>query len=227
VSHDVVAYLIEIISGKPLDVYFTENLFEPLGMVDTAFYTPREKLDRLAAQYGSANITQPDITFSSWFEDAEKGINRLLTGPLDGLESKPHNIFRGGHGLVSTAHDYLQFCRMLLNNGELNGTRFLGRKTVELITTNQLPPEMIPYEIGGIYYFGYGYGLGFRVLMDVGQCYSVGSVGEFGWAGAADTYFWIDPKEDFIGIQMSQFQPGGYHLIAQDFRVMSYQSIVD
>jgi len=227
VSHDVVAYLIEIMSGQPLDVYLRENLFEPLGMVDTGFYVPQDKLDRFTAQYGSGNWTQPDMTLTKWFGDAAEGINRLISGPTDSLESTPHNVFRGGHGLVSTAPDYLRFCQMLLNKGELDGKCLLGRKTVELMTTNHLAPELMPFEIGGTYSPGYGYGLGFRVLIDVGQCQSMGSEGEYGWFGAADTYFWIDPKEEFIGIQMAQFQPPGYHLIAQDFRVMAYQSIVD
>ncbi len=125
------------------------------------------------------------------------------------------------------ALDYLRFCQMLLNKGLLDGKRILSRKTIELMNTNHLAPELLPFEIGGTYSPGYGYGLGFGVLMDVGQCQTIGSEGEYGWAGAASTYFWIDPKEEFIGIQMAQFQPAGYHQIAADFRVMAYQSIVD
>jgi len=129
--------------------------------------------------------------------------------------------------LVATAQDYYRFAQMLLNGGELDGNRILGRKTVELMTANHLLPGLMPYEIGGVYSPGYGYGLGMRVLMDVGQAQLPGSVGEFGWAGAASTYFWIDPQEQFIGVQMVQFQPSGFHLIANDFRVAAYQSIVD
>ena len=116
---------------------------------------------------------------------------------------------------------------MLLNKGELNAKHFLSRKTVELMTTNQLAPELMPFEIGGTYSPGYGYGLGVDVLMDVGQCQSVGSEGAYGWSGAATTSFWVDPREELIGIQMAQFQPSGFHLIAEDFKVMAYQSIVD
>ena len=116
---------------------------------------------------------------------------------------------------------------MLLNKGELDGKRLLSRKTVELMTTNHLAPELMPYEIGGIYSPGYGYGLGVNVLMDVGQCQSVGSEGAYSWGGAATTSFWVDPKEELIGIQMAQFQPLGFHLIADDFKVMAYQSIID
>ena len=108
---------------------------------------------------------------------------------------------------------------MLLNKGELDGKHFLGRKTVELMTTNHLPPELIPYEVGGVHSPGYGYGLGVDVLMDVGQCQSVGSEGAYSWGGAATTSFWIDPKEELIGIQMAQFQPSGFHLITQDFKL--------
>jgi CubicO group peptidase (beta-lactamase class C family) len=116
----------------------------------------------------------------------------------------------------------VRFCLVLLNDGRLDGQRVLGRKTGELMTTNHLAPELLPYDVGGIYLPGYGSGSCFRVLMDVGQSESVGTIGEYGWAGAASTYFWIDPLEELIGIQMAQFQPSGYHLIAP-----AYQAIID
>ena len=226
-AHDVVAHLIEIMSNRPLDVYLQENLFKPLGMEDTGFYVPEDKLDRFASMYGSVVIEQSDTTATKWYGDAEAGVNRRLASPEDSLESKRHNVLRGGGGLVSTASDYWQFCQMLLNKGELGGKHFLSRKTVELMTTNHLPPELMPFEIGGTYSPGYGYGLGVNVLMDVGQCQSVGSKGAYSWGGAATTSFWVDPKEELVGIQMAQFQPSGFHLIAEDFKVMAYQSIVD
>ena len=226
-SQDVVAFLIEVLSGQTLDIYLREQLFDPLGMADTGYYVPQEKQDRFAVQYGSGDILQPDMTVSKWYGDAEDGVNKRISGPADSLESKPHGVFRGGHGLVSTAPDYMRFCQMLLNQGELGGARLLSRKTVELMTTNHLAPELTPFEIGGETVPGYGYGLGFRVLLETGQCLTLGSEGEYGWAGAAGTYFWIDPKEEFVGIQMAQFQPGGHHKIADDFRVAAYQSIVD
>jgi len=226
-AHDVVAHLIEIMSNRPLDVYLQENLFKPLGMEDTGFYVPEDKLDRFASMYGSVAIEQSDTTATKWYGDAEAGVNRRLASPEDSLESKRHNVLRGGGGLVSTASDYWQFCQMLLNQGEWDGKHFLSRKTVELMTTNHLPPELMPFEIGGTYSPGYGYGLGVNVLMDVGQCQSVGSKGAYSWGGAATTSFWVDPKEELVGIQMAQFQPSGFHLIAEDFKVMAYQSIVD
>ena len=225
-AHDVVGYLIEIMSGKPLDEYLGENLFKPLGMVDTGYYVPRDKLDRFAAMYGSCLLFNPDMTLTRWYGEMANGA-RLLSGPEDSLASAPHNRFRGGTGLVSTAPDYLRFCQMLLNKGQLEGKRILSRKTVELMTVNHLTPELLPYEIGGIYSPGVGYGLGFGVLLDVGQCQILGSAGLFSWGGAAATSFWVDPVEELIGIQMAQFQPSGYFPISPDFRVMAYQAIMD
>ena len=226
-AHDVVAYLVEVISGQPLDVFLCEQLFEPLGMVDTGFYVPAEKLERFAAMYGAGNVVHPTMTGTKLVDDLESGVNVLVGDPRDSLESAPHQVFRGGHGLVSTAMDYWRFCQMLLNGGELAGQRVLGRKTVELMTTNHVAPELLPFEIGDEYFLGYGYGLGMRVLMDVGQSQTVGTVGEYGWAGAASTYFWIDPEEAFIGVEMASFQPNGYYLIEPTFRVAAYQAIVD
>jgi CubicO group peptidase (beta-lactamase class C family) len=177
--------------------------------------------------YGSGDYNDPDMTFTRWYGEAEQGVNRLLASPAGSLESAPHQVLRGGVGLVSTAPDYMRFCQMLLNNGQLDGKRILGRKTVELMTTNHLAPELLPYEIGGITLPGYGYGLGLRVLMDVGQSESMGTIGEYGWAGAASTYFWIDPAEELIGVQMAQFQPADFHLLGPDFRVLAYQAIID
>jgi CubicO group peptidase (beta-lactamase class C family) len=226
-AHDVVAHLVELMSDRPLDAYLQETLFAPLGMVDTGYYVPQDMLDRLATMYGTADVLEPDMTVTRWYEDVSVAGSRVIDSPVVRLASRPHNVFRGGHGLVSTAADYYRFCQMLLNGGELAGARILSRKTLELMTTNHLVPELLPYEIGQIYSCGYGYGLGFRVAMDVGQCQIVGSPGEFGWGGAASTYFWIDPQEGFIGVQMAQFQPNGYHQIANDFRVAAYQAIVD
>jgi CubicO group peptidase (beta-lactamase class C family) len=226
-AHDVVGHLIEVMSGQSLDVYLREKLFEPLGMVDTGYSVPQDRLDRLVSMYGTAEILEPDMTLTRLYEDVATAGSNLIVSPPDSLAARPHNVLRGGHGLVSTAQDYYQFCQMLANGGELAGARILSRKTLELMTANHLAPELLPYEIGGEYSCGYGYGLGFRVAMDIGQCQILGSEGEYGWGGAASTYFWIDPQEAFIGVQMAQFQPNGHYQIASDFRVAAYQAIVD
>jgi CubicO group peptidase (beta-lactamase class C family) len=226
-SHDVAAHLIQVLSDQPLDAYLREKLFEPLGMLDTGYWVPPEKQDRLCAMYGTVELGHPDTTATQWYTDAEIAGNHLIAGPADDIPSNPHNVLRGGHGLVASAIDYYRFCQMLVNGGELGGTRVLGRKTIELMTANHLLPDLLPYEVGGFYSPGYGYGLGVRVMQDVGQAQMPGSVGEFGWGGAATTEFWIDPREQLVGVLMAQFQPSGFHPIASDFRVATYQAIVD
>jgi CubicO group peptidase (beta-lactamase class C family) len=226
-AHDVAAHLIEVLSGQPVDAYLRERLFEPLGMVDTGYWVPVDKRDRLATMYGAAEILEPDMTVTRLYQDVATAGSRRVDSSFSDVASGPHNVLRGGHGLVSTAQDYYRFCQMLHNGGELAGARILSRKTLELMTANHLAPELLPYEIGNVVNCGYGYGLGFRVAMDLGQCQILGSQGEFGWGGAASTYFWIDPREEFIGVLMAQFQPNGHYQIANDFRVAAYQAIVD
>jgi len=226
-AHDVVAHLIEVISGQPLDEYLQENLFGPLGMVDTGYSVSQTKLDRFAAMYGTGDCLEPDMTATNWYADAETAGSHLIANATNSLESGSHKVFRGGHGLVSTAQDYYRFCQMLLNGGVLGDARILGRKTIELMTANGLLPELLPYEIGGMYSPGYGYGLGMNVLMDLGQAQIPGSVGTFGWGGAASTGFWIDPQEQLIGVLMAQFQPSGVFPLTPNFRVAAYQAILD
>ena len=227
VAHDVIGRLIEVISGKPLDVYLRTAVFEPLGMKDTAYVVASEDLDRFASMYGSMDIGGRDATSSTILEAGMVGENRLLAGPADSLQSAAHDCLRGGTGLVSTAADYLRFCRMLLGGGASGANRILGRKTLELVTANHLSPDLLPYEVAGRSAPGYGYGLGMRVLMDLGQAQTLGSIGEFGWGGAATTYFWVDPAERMIGVLMAQFQPSSLYPIAQDFRIAAYQAIGD
>jgi CubicO group peptidase (beta-lactamase class C family) len=115
---------------------------------------------------------------------------------------------------------------MLLNWGELDGVRLLSRKTLELMHTNHLPAKLLPWELAGIYYSGYGFGLGSRVLLNVAESQKPGSIGEFGWAGAAKTYYWVDPVEELIGILMMQYM-FGMELPDRDFQALAYQAIID
>ncbi len=226
-SNDVVARLVEVISGLRFDDYLREHIFEPLRMNDTDFFVPEEKHHRFTSMYGSGDILAPDVPGSRLLDDLGAGVNIQLAGPDDCLEASPHDIMRGGHGLVSTAADYLRFCSMLLNGGVLDGTRVLGRKTVELMTVNHIASELLPLDEEGIPQPGVGYGLGFGVMMDVAQAGSIGSNGEYYWSGAASTSFWIDPVEMLVGIQLTQFQPSGAFTNAADFKVAAYQAMVD
>jgi CubicO group peptidase (beta-lactamase class C family) len=223
---DVAARLVEIISGQPLGQFLEERMFGPLGMTDTAFGVPAGKLDRLAAMYGLPDLFAKDQTFSALFQAWTNGFNQRIdvsdTYPTD----TPDVFVRGGIGLYSTIGDYMRFAQMLLNNGELDGTRLLGRKTLSLMHSNHLPADLLPYALGGVPNPGFGFGLGSRVVMNVAETAGPGSVGEYGWLGAAKTYYWVDPQEDLIGLLMTQYMVG-FDLPDQDFRVLTYQAILD
>jgi CubicO group peptidase (beta-lactamase class C family) len=134
----------------------------------------------------------------------------------------PRACFGGGAGLLSTPMDYTRFLQMLLNGGELDGVRILGRKTVELMTTNHIGD--LPVWITGP---GYGFGLGYSVVKDIGVTGQSGTPGTYGWGGAFCTYFQVDPKEEMIGIVMTQVRPYSHINIRQEFMALAYQSLVD
>ncbi len=223
---DVAAHLIQVISGKPLGQFLQERMFEPLGMVDTAFGVPEAKQGRLSAMYGLPVLFAPGMTFGALFGHFLGGnVGRREvadTYPVDA----PETFQRGGIGLFSTAADYMRFAMMLLTGRASDGQRILGRKTLELMHTNHLPQALLPYMLAGAPTPGYGFGLGSRVASDVGATAVAGSVGEFGWAGAAKTYYWVDPKEDLVGLFMSQYMIG-FDLPESDLRALTYQSIDD
>jgi CubicO group peptidase (beta-lactamase class C family) len=207
-STDVLGYLVEVVSGKPFDEFLKERIFIPLKMKDTDFYVPKEKINRCAAVYDLADY---------------KGIKAVFE-PDTNIISKPPKFFSGGGGLYSTATDYMIFTQMLLNKGEYNGVRLLGSKTVELMTMNHISDEFLP--LAEWVSPEMGFGLGFGVRID--QLQILGSVGEFGWGGILNTYFWIDPKEQLIYILMTQFTPYNYYpTLIKEFKVLVYQSIVD
>lgn len=206
-SADVLGYLVEVISGKPLDVFMRERIFVPLKMKDTDFYVPKEKINRCAAIFGKSDSA---------------GIRVILRPDINRI-SAPPKLPSGGGGLFSTASDYMAFAQMLLNKGELNGIRLLGSKTVKLMTKNHIADELLP--IGEQYLPGFGFGLGFSVLVD--QSKILGSPGEFGWPGIYNTLFWVDPSEQLICILMTQFSPFLAYPIHREFRVLVYQAIVD
>lgn len=211
VATDVLGHLVSMISGVPFDVFLEKKILKPLGMEDTGFHVPEAKLDRFAGLYGPAS----------------NGGVELLDAPATSQYTRPPRFHSGGAGLVSTAFDYLRFCQMLLESGQLDGTRLLGRKTVDLMTINHLPDEMIPIRVQPHTLHGCGFGLGFRVLVNAAQAGRLGTEGEYGWGGAASTSFFIDPKEDLIGLLLTQLRPSRYYPIRDEFKVLVYQALVD
>jgi CubicO group peptidase (beta-lactamase class C family) len=219
VSTDVLGYLVEVISGQPFEKYLVEKVTKPLGMVDTDFFVPKEKHDRLAANYSAG-------------PSSAKGAGKLelIDDPGKSRYLAPRKVNSGGGGLVSTASDYLRFCKFMLNKGELDGVRLLGRKTVELMTMNHLNGDMADMgtpRFSESTYTGIGFGLGFSVMIDPAKAYIAGTPGEFAWGGAASTAFWIDPKEDMAVVLLTQLMPSSTYPIRRELRVLTYQAIVD
>ena len=202
-STDVLGYLVQVVSGMPFETFLKTRIFNPLGMNDTGFSVPVENADR----------------YSKVYESSEDGGIQVIekvhaaTGPLSFFHS-------GGGGLQSTAPDYIRFCQMLLNDGELDGERLLGRKTVELIRMNHISNDWQPNQRTGS-----GFGLGFAVVTDVADTHTLGSLGTYSWGGLASTIFWIDPVEELIGILMTQLI-GDSPFHAQ-FRVLAYQALTE
>jgi CubicO group peptidase (beta-lactamase class C family) len=227
VSTDVIGYLIGKISGMPFEQFLKERIFDPLGMADTEFFVPADKVHRFAACYNA----DPGGMMS--FHAAEKkGGLTLQDDPTTSSFLTRPSFVSGGGGLCSTAADYLTFCRALLNGGELGGVRLIGPKTLALMTTNHLPggrdlPEMSRSMFAEATYNGIGFGLGFSVTMDPAKTLIPGSPGEYAWGGAATTSFWIDPKEELIAIFMTQVMPSSAYPVRRELRTMIYSAITD
>jgi CubicO group peptidase (beta-lactamase class C family) len=208
ISTDIIGFLVERLSGQTLGEYMQQHIFKPLKMNDTGFYVQADKLSRFMQVYTLNKKGQ---------------ITHMPKEPLGDFKSDPE-FQSGGGGLVSTMEDYLAFAQMLLNGGEYKGKRVLGRKTVEYMRSNHLPASLIPFEANSP---GEGYALAMAVTVDPGQSNFITSQGVYGWAGAASTYFRIDPKENMILISMTQFMPSGYYRYHHDFRNLAYQALVD
>ena len=211
---DVLGYLVEVISGKPFDRFLQDNILDPLGMSDTSFFAPEEKLDRLATVYGAS----------------PNGKIVPLHNPLVDRHARPHTLFSGGGGLVSTGADYMRFCQMLLNGGVLDDHRLLAPKTVEMMRSNHLTDDLKPFAVGQSNASdtkGCGFGLGFRVVMDIAQHGIIGSNGIYSWGGAASTVFWIDPEEDLVAILLTQFMPSSYYPLRREFQIATYQALME
>jgi len=206
VGFSILGRVVEIVSGMTLDQFFKQRIFTPLGMNNTFFTVPQNRKGDIAEVYRQAN-----------------GI--LVKQNAPAASSPGVEFFSGAGGLTGTAEDYLQFCQMLLNGGQLNGVRLLSRKSVEMMSDNAVGDlNLANYPEPGQNLRGYGFGLGVRVRMSNGESGWLGSVGDYGWAGANGTYFWIDPKEQVIGIIMMSTRVG---LLRTEFPNAVYQALVD
>ena len=227
-SIDVLGRLVEVVSGKTLEEFFHERIFEPLNMHDTYFYLPKDKVSRLASAYapnrqGSIDkIWDKPVKYKSFFETNEHVENGYLEFTTTYPYSGPRTYFSGGGGLSSTISDYSRFLQMLLNKGELDGVQLLSRKTVEHILTNHTGNLKVGFDPDG-----YHFGLGFIVHANPGKSGKIGTAGEYGWAGFFYTWFWVDPKEKMFCIMMTQVFPGLHLDIHEKFRVLAYQSIIE
>ena len=214
VSTDVLGHLVAVISGLSFDRFLQERLIGPLGMVDTGFHVPAGQAARLAANYAIS----------------ADGRLALIDDAAESRYLRPRSVHSGGGGLVSTAADYLRFCRMLLNKGELDGVRYLGRKTVELMMANHLRGDMAA--MGQPRWSestteGIGFGLGFSVMLDPARAQILGTPGECAWGGAASTAFWVDPAEEMAVILLTQLMPSSTWPLRRELRVLSYQAVID
>jgi CubicO group peptidase (beta-lactamase class C family) len=210
-SLDVLGRLVEVVSGKPFDEFLRARVFDPLGMKDTYFFVPANKVDRLATAY-------------TYYPD--KGLNRFPDTPIregsfvysaDYPVRGPKKLFSGGAGLVSTAMDYARFCQMMLDEGKFGNQRLLSRKSVELMTHDQL----------GKISSDMAFGLGFGIDGVKGPLEELGSVGAYQWGGFFYTGFTIDPKEQMIIIFMAQLHPTGDLTLDHEINVLAYQAIND
>ena len=218
VSIDVMGYLVQKLSGMSFGEFLRTRLFEPLGMKDTAFFCPPEKIER----------------FTSCYQPKEGGGLKLQDDAQKSTYAEPPSLESGGGGLVSTAHDYMRFCRMMLHRGALDGVQILSPKTVELFSLNHLPggQELEDMAPPGLFseagYSGIGFSIGCGVNIDVAKTRLPGTVGEYFWGGAASTAFWIDPKEDLAVVFMTQVMGTDARLtLRRDLRTLVYSAMTE
>ena len=211
VSTDVLGRVVEVISGQPLDRFFTGRIFAPLGMRDTFFSVPGDRSERLASCYSRTE------TDGMALADAGRG-SRFL-----GVRQ-----FSGGGGLVSTADDYLRFAEMLRGRGALGDARLLAPKTVEVMTSNALPGDIASMGqpvFSEVPFDGIGFGLGVAVTLDPARAKTLGSRGDFGWGGMASTVFWVDPQLDLCAIFLTQLIPSSSYPLRKELRALVYSSL--
>lgn len=203
VSIDILGLVVQNVSGQPFEAFLEERIFEPLGMEDTGFYVPPEKLDRFAHNY-------------RWKDGA---LEKIEEGEA-GRYTKPPKLPSGGGGLVSTVDDYLRFVQMILNGGELNGVRILSPSTVRYMLMDHLPEDMESAR-------GRGFGLGFGVVRNPALTRTVGNAGDVSWSGAANTFFWIDPTEQMIAMAWTQLMPWGIRDFRHQIHALTHAALLE
>lgn len=208
VSTDVLGRIVEVASGEQFDEFVKERILDPLEMDDTDFWVPPEKRSRFTANYELAD-----------------GVLQVMDSPVDGRYTEAPPWLSGGHGLASTASDYIRFAQMLLLDGHLGDVRILEAETVEMMRANRLPDALVPIDFGIFLSPAYGFGLGFAVLVDEDASAEPDNNGVFRWAGAANTFFWIDPEADLVGMVWTQLQPFGIYDIEREFQTLVYESL--
>jgi CubicO group peptidase (beta-lactamase class C family) len=196
ISTDVLARLVEVVSKQPIDEFLQDRILRPLDMRDTGFTVPDEKLPRFTAAH----------------RRDDKGALKVIDDPATSRYRARRRYLSGGGGLVSTARDYARFCQMLLNGGQLDGVRLLRPETVKQMTSNQLPKDALPMKLSGFPLPGMGFGLGVSVRLETRTTRPDPAAGEFGWNGAASTYFWVAPRSEMVVILLQQVEPYNFVL---------------
>ena len=218
VSTDALAHVCQRAGGKPLADLLQEHIFTPLGMSDTAFEVSEANLKRLMPMYGLG-----DLSAVPKLEATPQTLEPLNVDEMYPYD-KPATFQRGGHGLFSTLSDYAAFARMLIDGRGPDGSLLLSRTTHAMLQANRLPAHQVPIKIGPNALPGYGWGLIGRVMLDHGQALTLTGEGEFGWAGAASTHFWVDAKEQMSGVVMTQYL-GASLPLSDDMLNAVYQSL--
>ena len=208
VSTDILGRVVEVASGQSFDAFLQERIFDPLDMTDTSFVVPSEKRNRFTAHYARSD-----------------GTLQMIDSPIDGQYTEPPRWLSGGGGLASTASDYIRFAQMLLQDGELDGVRILTPETVRTMRSNRLPDALVPIQLGTFLSPGYGFGLGFAVVVDADASPEPDNDGVFRWAGAANTFFWIDPAAELIGMVWTQFNPFAAYDLEREFQTLVYEAL--
>ena len=233
VSTDVLGALVEVWSGQNLRDFILINICQPLGMVDTDFYVDPAKQSRFASLYvpPSGGDMSRVGNISGDAEKAKGGL-RLEDSVHESRFLKPPKVYSGDGGMTGTITDYARFCQMLLNDGTLDGTRLLGRKTVAYMRQNHLPDNKDMAAMGQpvwseTSYDGIGFGLGFAIVVDPVKAHLLTSPGEHHWGGAASTFFWVDPVEQLTAVFFTQLMPSSTYPIRRELRNLVYSSLVD